>query len=64
MGVCSGMRVLAHVGHILAGSAQSMVVKQFLAVCVCAVVMAAAAWGCAHVSMDTDYAALGLMCDG
>lgn len=58
------MRVLAHVGHILAGSAQIVVVKQFLAVCVCAVVAAAAAWGCACVSMDTDYAALWLMCDG
>ena len=57
------MRVLAHVGHILAGSAQIMVVKQFLAVCVCAVVAAAAAWGCACVGMDTDYAALWLMCD-
>lgn len=57
------MRVLVCVGCILARSTQSMVVKEFLAVCVCAVAMAAAAWGCAHVSMDIDYPALGLMCD-
>ena len=61
------MRVLVCVGCILARGTQSMVVRvatEFLAVCVCAVVMAAAAWGCAHVSMSTDYPALGLMCDG